>query len=418
MLKKIRFFLTHDLWRIRAKRLPRKKAVPIGFLRVVMLTARQFRKDNCQLRASALTYFTLMSVVPILALAFGIAKGFGLERRFEAMLLRELPSQEEALRRIIGFAVEMLKSAQGGAIAGIGIVFLIWAIIRMLGQIENAFNDIWGVKKGRTLGRKFTDYISLMFLFPITLVLAGSLNVFLAGQLASGTIGALPDAIEKLLIISLPLLSFLVICGLLSFLYVYLPNTPVHIGSGIIGGVSAALVYEAVQWGYIHAQIFFSSYGAVYGSFAALPLFLIWLQLSWMVILLGAELAFAHQNADTYEFEPDAQRASFGLRKVLAMRITALCVERFKRSEPPLMDEAISSSLDIPIRLCRSLIEDLMSCGILSESRGSGDRCFGYQPAMPIEAITHEKIVAGLERVGFNDLPVASMREAGAEGHS
>src|SRR3989338_26013 len=150
MLKKIKAFLTHGLWRIRARSLPRKKAVPIGFLRVVTLTARQFRKDNCQLRASALTYFTLMSVVPVLAMAFGIAKGFGLEGRLESMLLQELPSQEEALRRIIGFASQMLESAQGGAIAGVGIVFLIWAIIRMLGQIEDAFNDVWGVKKGRS----------------------------------------------------------------------------------------------------------------------------------------------------------------------------------------------------------------------------------------------------------------------------
>jgi membrane protein len=396
--------------------MPRKQSVPLGFLRVIVLTIRQFRKDNCQLRASALTYYFLMSIVPVLAMMFGIAKGFGLEDKLRDSILRELPSQEVVLTRVIELSGRMLEKTRGDAIAGVGVVFLIWTIIKMLEQIESAFNDIWGVTKSKPLSRKFTDYLALMIICPIALVISGSVSVFLAGLAVHPDFLFLPEFILKLLVIFLPLLSFGVVCGILSFLYVSLPNTTVRVPSAVIGAFAAAVSYQLVQWGYIHAQIFFSGFGAVYGSFAALPLFLLWLQLSWTVVLLGAEIAFAHQNVDTYEFEPEALQTSFLFQKRLALCVVSLCAERFRDGQKPPTDEEISDTFEIPSRLCRNLIERLIKCGILSEVRREGSAAPAYQPAMPIESITYRKVLEGLDNLGVDSIPVADSESSRAFG--
>lgn len=407
MIQRIKNYFTSDLWRFRARRLPRKHSLPIGFLRVIVLTVRQFRKDNCQLRASALTYYFLLSIVPVLAMMFGIAKGFGLEDRLRESILRELPSQEVVLTRVIEFSGRMLEKSRGDAIAGIGVLFLIWTIIKMLEQIESAFNDIWGVSKAKPISRKVTDYLALMIICPIALVLSGSVNVFLASWAANPTILFIPDILLSTFVVLLPLLSFGAVCAILAFLYVSLPNTTVRVPSAIIGAVTAAVSYQIVQWGYIRAQIFFSGMGAVYGSFAALPLFLIWLQLSWIVVLLGAEIAFAHQNVDTHEFEPESLQTSFGFQKQLALCIAGVCAERFRDGERPPTDEEIADTFEIPSRLCRNLIDRLVKCGILSEVRREGEVAPAYQPAIPLESITYRKVLEGLENLGNDSIPVA-----------
>ena len=304
MISKILNFIKTDIWRIRLKDQPRKKTLLIKPLRIILLALRGFDENKCQLRASALTFYTLLSIVPVVAMAFGISKGFGLDKMLEKQLLEKLPGQQEVVTQIITFARTLLDNTKGGMIAGIGVAVLFWTVIKVLGNIEKSFNDIWGIKEARSLGRRFSDYLSVMLLCPVLLIMSSGATVFLATQITLLTekfafLGVFAPAIFLIV----KLLPFCVIWALFSFIYIFMPNTKVYFKSGLIAGIAAGTIYQVVQWIYINFQVGVSKYNAIYGSFAALPLFLVWLQLSWLIVLLGVEISFARQNVDTYEFE-------------------------------------------------------------------------------------------------------------------
>jgi membrane protein len=154
-------FLNADIWRLQAHKLPRRRSFWITQLRIVLLAVRRFNLDRCELRASALTFYSLLSIVPVVALAFAVAKGFGVEKILGDQLMEKMQGQEEVAERIIGFAQSFLENTKGGAIAGVGIVLLFWTVIKVLGNVEQSFNDIWGVKTGRTMGRLFVNHDDL-----------------------------------------------------------------------------------------------------------------------------------------------------------------------------------------------------------------------------------------------------------------
>ena len=183
MIKKLIDFIKTDIWRLSLRKLSRRKSFIIKQLRIVLLAFRGFDEDKCQLRASALTFYSLLSIVPVVAMAFGIAKGFGFEKVLEQQLLTKLPGQEEVLQQVIAFANSFLETVRGGVIAGIGVLLLFWTVVKVLGNIEKSFNDIWGIKEARSFGRKLSDYLSIMVVCPIFVILSSSITVFIATQL-------------------------------------------------------------------------------------------------------------------------------------------------------------------------------------------------------------------------------------------
>ena len=187
MLSDIIKFITIDIWRIRLKDLPRKKSFFIKQLRTILLAMRGFDEDKCLLRASSLTFYTLLSVVPVVAMAFGIAKGFGFEAYLEKELYERLPGQETILLQVVDFAHKLLENTKGGMIAGIGVVLLFWAVMKLLGHIESSFNEIWEIRNSRTIVRKISDYISITLISPIFLVVSGSLTIFITTQITQIT---------------------------------------------------------------------------------------------------------------------------------------------------------------------------------------------------------------------------------------
>ncbi|MBD3245610.1 MAG: YihY family inner membrane protein [Candidatus Omnitrophica bacterium] len=407
MVKKIIQFLTRDIWRVRGRDLAGKRSYVIKPLRVVVLSLRGFQEDKCRLWASALTFFSLLSIVPVFALLFGIAKGFGLDKMLERQLLTKFSGQEEVVTRIITFSRTLLENTRGGVVAGIGVVFLFWTVIRVLGNIERSFNDIWGVKKPRSIGRKFSDYLSVMMVCPVLFIVSSSVTVFIQSQvtlLVEKT--ALLGAFSPVIFFLLRLLPFVVLWILFSFIYVFMPNTKVHIRSGIVAGIAAGTVYQVVQWAYIGLQIGASRMNAIYGSFAALPLFLIWMQLSWLIVLFGAEISFAHQNVDTYEYEPDCTNISLDYRRLLTLYIFHLMVSRFDRGEAPLPAEDISHRLDIPIRLVRDILFELQQDGLANEVQLSGYQDTAYQPARDAHSLTVASVLRTLESHGSTSIPV------------
>jgi membrane protein len=343
---------------------------------------------------------------------FGIAKGFGLQERVAAQILEKMKGQEEVANKVIAFSNSLLDKTSGGVIAGVGVIFLFWTIISLLSNIENSFNDIWGVVKPRTFGRKFSDYLVTMLVCPILLGVAGGATVFLSGQVQTLTekfpmlkeFGPVFWVVMKLLPYLTNWISF-------TFIFIFMPNTKVRFLSGLIAGIVAGTLFQLVQWGYVNFQVQITTRYAIYGSFAALPLFLLWLQISWFIVLFGAEVSFAHQNVETYEFEPDCLSASRSFKILLSLFITQRLVHRFCEGEKPSEASGLSHELEIPVRLVRQLLYDLSEAGILSEVKKGEDKELAYQPATDVDKMTVKFIIDRLERRGTSSIPVLRSAE-------
>jgi len=405
---KITEFFKTGVWRIRLKDLPRKKAFAIKQLRIILLTIRGFSDDKCPLRASALTFYSLLSVVPVAAMAFGIAKGFGFAKRLEKQLYENFSAQEEVLTQVITFANSLLENTKGGVIAGIGIAILFLSVIKVLSHIESSLNAIWEIEESRSFGRKISDYLSIMLICPILIIMSSSVTVFITTQITHITEKvALLGMFSPIIFFMLKMLPYGLIWILFITIYIFMPNTRVDFSAGIIAGVIAGTIFQIAQWTYINFQVIVAKYNAIYGSFAALPLFLIWLQISWLVVLFGAEISFAYQNVDTYEFETDTRRISPAFKKLLALQITHLLVNNFSKGEKPLTANQISQALEMPVRLVRQILNELVESGIFSSTKSNIDKDPAYQPARDINLFTVKYIIEALEHRGSNDIPVA-----------
>lgn len=412
MISKMAQFTRTDVWRIRSKDLPRSKSFLIRLLRILILSLHGLIKDKCHLRASALTFYTSLSVVPIFAMAFGVAKGFGFEKVLETYLLERLEGQGEVVTRIIDYAYALLKNTKGGMMAGIGVVVLFWAIIKVLGNIEKAFNDIWGVKKGRPFRRKISDYLSIMLIGPVLFVTSSGITVLMASKVEIfvqkiDLLGPISPAIFALL----KLLPYGTIWILFTFTYIFMPTAKVTFKSGALAGVIAGSIYQVFHLVYINFQLGVAKYNAIYGSFAALPLFMIWLQLSWLIVLFGAEISFAHQNVDTFEFEPDALTVSHAFKRLLALRTVNLLVKNFSEGDTSWDEAKIARTLEIPIRLVRQILHELVASGIVSQIKTDDDDTVAFQPARNPEKLTIKYVIDAIEERGSDHIPVAQSAE-------
>ncbi|MCB8963667.1 MAG: YihY/virulence factor BrkB family protein [Bacteroidales bacterium] len=400
---KINKFITHDVWSTRVDDLPPKLRLPFKYLRVILLALRGFNEDKVQIKASALTYYSLMSIVPVFAMIFGIAKGFGFDKYLEQQIVSSFKGQEEVMNQVISFSNSLLARTGGGIIAGIGIVLLFWSVMKVLTNIENSFNDIWQIEKPRTFTRKFTDYLSIMLIAPVLLIASSSINIFLTTQISSiAQEFELFGYVSPLLIFALQFLPYLLIWVLFSFIFIAMPNTKVSYASGIIAGIIAGSGFLIVQWGYVFLQVGVSKYNAIYGSFAALPLFLIWLQTSWLIVLFGAEISFAYQNVEMYEFEKETNHISHSNKKTLSILILTTIIKRFKAGETPLTSLDLSLMLHIPQRLMRNLLDAMIECNLINEVVQQESKDIAYQPARHINQFTLAYVEEKLDNHGLS----------------
>lgn len=412
MIARIIDFIKTDIWRIRLRDIPRVKSFFLKLLRIIVLAVRGFDEDRCQLRAAALTFYSLLSIVPVVAILFGIAKGFGFQEVLEKELLEKFSAHQAVLIQVMDFAKSLLETTRGGLIAGIGLVILFWTVIKVLGSIERSFNNVWGVTTPRPLGRKFTDYIAVILIAPVLFILSSSITVFITSQVTFITEKfALLGYFSSLIFFLLKLLPYCIVWILFTFIYIFMPNTRVTFTSGLVAGIVAGSIYALVQWGYVTFQIGVAKYNAIYGSFAALPLFLAWLQLSWLIVLFGAEISFSHQNVDTYEFEPDCLRVSMSFKKLLALRITHLLVKNFSAGNPPPTAAMITQALEVPIRLVRQLLFELTESGVVSAVVTEDGENPAYQPGRDSDSLTIQYVIDALEKRGVDTIPTAETEE-------
>jgi membrane protein len=403
---KLLTFLKQDLWLIKEQDFPTAKALYYKSLKVLVLAVQGFSSDLCALRASALSLYSLLSIVPIIAMLFGIAKGFGFEDRLQQQLLTQIPHQEKMILQLIGFARNMLDSTPGGVVAGVGIIVLFWSVINVISNIEESFNFIWKIEEPRVLGRKFSDYLSLMLLAPVMLITAGSIAVLLETEVKAiiDFIG-LPVAVALPFIQALKIIPVLLVSGLFTFMFIFMPNRQVQIIPGVIAGAFTGIFYSLIQWIYINLQIGVSSYNTIYGSFAALPLFIIWLQITWLAVLFGCELAFFWQNYENYRNSDRFANLSFYLKKNLALHIAHLIVKNFTAEKKPQTAAEIATQLNIPLSVAQSLLQKLKNGNIVAVLDHPEDQDLIYQPARDINKLTLAEVINTLEQCGDDDIP-------------
>lgn len=397
-------FFKKDIWLLHEDELPAFEAKIVKSLKVILLSVQGFSRDLCSLRASALTLYSILSIVPIIAMLFGIAKGFGFEKMMREQLLEKIPSEETMVLKLIDFAQNLLVSTKGEVVAGTGIIILFWTVIKVIGNIEESFNYIWKVEQGRSLGRKFSDYLSLMLLAPILLITSSSITVFLKTQL-TWLISAihLPTIGEWLVIRLLSLMPLVLMTGLFAFTFIFMPNRKIDYKAGIIAGFATAMMYISVQWAYLSLQINVSAYNAIYGSFAALPLFIAWVEIGWMIVLFGCEIAFFLQNYENYRPNSEFSSLSYSLKKIIALQVTHLIIKNFIPKNNPLTADQIAQNLGIPLAVVHAVLLQLMASHIIIEFKDLNEYEI-YQPAVDVNKLTISHVVNALEQCGQDHL--------------
>lgn len=391
MIKRFIHYITHDIWQKDGKEPGTKEPWFIRPFRIIIYTIRGLGEHEVALRAAALTFFTLMSVVPVAALIFGIVKGFGLEANLDDYLYGTFPEYTVVIDNIMDFANNMLMRARGGVVASIGFVLLFWSVVQVFGNAEKAFNNIWEIKKQRSMARKFSDYVTIVVVAPILWLVSSGLVSYVRMRLEEFSGAWLVDIVFSLL-------SFVMLWFMFALVYYIMPNTRVKFKGALIAGILAGTIFQIFQIGYISIQSYLTKYNVIYGSFAALPLFLIWLQTSWMIMLIGAELSFAYQNISKYEQERASLHVSYDRRRKVMLAAMVIIIRHFLDNSGPVNSEQVAEELEVPVRIVRDVIFDLEKAGLVASINKDGEDKINYfVPARDAHEITVSDVIDGVE---------------------
>lgn len=462
-------FLTYDIWRLNPESMSNKKNILFNAIKTVMLTVRNVQELNIAASARSLTYRTLLSIVPLLAVIFAIARGFGIENIMQSSIFnlmtgeqkqatemvaiappsvdtagvlfegvdsddaavsstitdipRQISFQEDAtagdrthefldlLFQIINNSLEEAKG--GGIFAGIGILLFLYTILLLFNDIENNFNKIWQVSRGRSIPRKVTDYLAMVLIMPVFFILVNALNILSYPQNDTlKIIYILYPFIPRLL----DIVPFTVIILLFTALYQVLPNTKVKFQNALIAGVVAGVVFQFFQMLYLSGQLWITRYNAIYGTFAAIPLMLLWIQLSWFIALIGAEISYAAQNVSKFSFEKETRNISRRYKDFFTLMIASEIVRRFAKELTPLTADQLSERCQVPSRLTHIILDDLLEVNIISATPSFYDeRVPAYQPAVDINLITVNYVISKLDAKGSEDFLIDTEDEFHAQ---
>lgn len=344
-------------------------------------------------RSAALTYYTLVSIVPVVALVFAFVKGFGLADGLVQNLYSVFPQIPEVVDYLVEFSQKALARTQGGLVALFSLVALFWSVWSVFSSIEDAFNNIWEVKSTRSWSRKISDYITIIVFAPILWVGASAASVYLQNLLGWSDSLWL-QALSKLISMAIAWFMF-------SLMYVVLPNTKVNLSAATKSGVIAGTVFMLFQWGYVFIQTWMTSYNAIYGSFAALPLFLLWMLVSWSILLLGGELSFTFQNEKRFDEERESLLVSYDCRRKLMVGVMVIVARTFRDGKGAMAVDDIRTELGLPKRILSSVISSLVEAGMLHEIHIGGKEFeLSYAPARDITTLTVYDVLSAVDAHG------------------
>ncbi len=436
-VKELLHFLSYGIWRQNPETLSNKKNILYNAIKTVMLTVRNIQELDIAASSRSLTNRTLLSIVPLLAVIFAIARGFGIENIMESSILNFMlgstPETEivatapnyntdsmmvvtdqfsdtifsvngdaatgavtalaeedasadgrtrEFLNLLFQLIDKSLEEAKGGGVfAGVGIILFLYTIMRMI-----------------------TDYSALVLLMPIFFVLVNALNIISYPQ----------NDTMKILYILYPfiprllnIIPLVVIILILTALYKFLPNTKVKFLNALIAGTLAGVAFQFFQMLYLGGQLWITRYNAIYGTFAAIPLMLLWIQMSWFIVLIGAEISYAAQNVRKFSFEKETRNISRRYKDFFTLMIASNIVQRFADEKPPLTADQLSVSCKVPSRLTNDILDELLDLKMISPTPSPHDeRVMAYQPAIDINLITVNGLMSKLDKHGSEDFMI------------
>ena len=423
-------FFSHDIWYVKIDKFPRWQRGAIKLLRIVLLAIHDYTQKQLALRATALTLYTLLSIVPVIAMVFGIAQGFGLQQYLTDELNKAFATQPEILNNLLVYVQNLLGNTKGGIIAGFGFALLLWSVLQVLANIEDAFNFIWHVQTPRTWARKFTDYLSIILVAPLFIAFSGVATIFISTQIkwVAQEISFLGSTISQLIIISIQFLPYLTTSLLFFLLYLVMPNTRVKPASAAYAGILSGIVFQVFEWAYIAFQIGVSNYNTIYGSFASIPLFITFLQFSWIIVLIGAEISYSVQHVVEYESRVQMANLSHEMKMVYSLYLLHHIANKFKAGDKAPSVSEMSGRLGLQATICKTLLHQLVRAKLIAESVEGKNKDAVYLPAIDIARLNIAFVVNKLESIGelrvsdsdtltkikhlYNDLELATFNSA------
>jgi len=390
-------FIRFDIWRITEYELTKSRRYFYRVVKTIILATRGFVVDNLNVRASALAYSILFAMIPLFALIIAIAKGFGVDKLIENSLQGTFIGQANLVPTVMGFVQRYLESTQGGLFIGIGIAILFGSVMNFFMQVENAFNSIWQVKKSRSLIHQFTTYFSAILIIPLLIVLSSGFSIYVNTILSHSYFF---NVLSPVLRFGVKFIPYIINWIVFTIMYMVIPNTRVRFYNAMLAGILAGSAFQLFQILYINGQVYLSRFNVVYGSFAAIPLLLLWLQISCLIILLGAEISYASQNIKNFDYEVDTKNISSRYKNFMTLFITHLVVKQFEDQKPPLSSEQIATNYKLPIRLVNQILNQLTEVAILIEVYHDSSKSKTYQPAIDINQMTVNLVFAKLEKNG------------------
>lgn len=397
-------FLTHDIWSYTNDDVRGVYRWLINTIKAVILSIRFFSAHRVMERASALTYYTLLAMVPMLALLLSIGRVIGAQDLLWQSIENDNQAHSEALRYLYQFAESYINRANNGVIMGVGIVMLLYVVFSLMGKVEAVMNEIWQQKKGRSALRQVTDYLSLMILVPLSLLIIFGVQIFMKTYLVKGEEFRNISGLLFWLLQSIPyVLTFL----MLTLIYVVIPNCKVKIRNAFAAALVAGGLFILFQSIYISGQIWVSKYSAVYGSFAALPLLLLWIQSSWVICLYGVELSYASQNIQYYNFENLEVELPRQDRDFLMLLIAAVIYRKFKDQQSAPTTEELSEELHLPSRATSDLVRELYDLGIIGPRANDDDpKIYCWRPELEPDTATVALLYDKITTHGVNKLKI------------
>ena len=399
-------FITHGMWEINIAELPFFRARALWLCRRLSVIVNGFLQDKCMLRASALAYTTVLSIVPFLAVVFAISKGLGLQNSETLRFLLLNASAGNA--GAVDLLLQYVNNTNVTTLGVIGVAMLLVTVISLMGNIEAAFNTVWNVKKGRTLWRKFTDFFSIVLVAPVLIGVAVSLSVTMqSDRIVQGLLSI--EAVNYVYIQLLQFLPTFLIWFLLFFAYAFIPNTRVQAKSAFVGGLVGVVLWKSVESLYISYQIGANNYNAIYGGFAQLPLFLIWVYLSWVIVLVGVEVSYAIQYAATEEDKLLADKTSCYEKSMLAMAVMVALAKNYEQKQGAVSVKALSKELQLTSLLITDVLQTMEHAGFTAKVDAENS---AYILAQPASAVRVSDVLAVIMRAHPDRVVQYSLHES------
>jgi membrane protein len=388
-----RRFSSDTLWELDPVSLGGLKGKSVGILQFFSFVTGNFIANNSLLRASALAFTTLLSFVPLFALAFSLLKGLGAQNRLAPLILTQVAAGSEiVVNRILSY----INNTNVGSLGAIGVAGLLFTAISMLGSIEDAFNVAWEATETRTFYRKFSDYLSVLVSAPLLLLAATSITTSLQSKWLAGWLFE-RTYLGDLYFFLLSLAPYLSVWIALFLLYVFIPNTRVRYGSALVGAILAGTLWQIAQWGYIHFQVGVGNYNAIYGTLSVLPILMVWVYVSWLIVLYGMEVVAAHQHLHTFRRDLRRGSVSGSCRELIALATLRHIAAAFHEGAPGWDEEQLALRIGVPLRIMRDTLRQLVGAGFIVPAGGG---IATFLPARELDQIALAQVILALKRFG------------------